>query len=111
MPLDLDMAILANRPDAEQACRRALLEYAIPGDLHDGLVRYLVAGIRPGSFLSAVLENDLQEAVLRENPVVNFVALPALVRFLHNEAPSAAYGSPEKVTLWSATRRQTPSGA
>ena len=106
MPLHLDMAIVANAPDAEAICKAALADYQIPDDLHGGLVRYLVDGIRPGSFLTAVLENDLQEAVMRANPMVNLLALPQLLRFLFNEAPSVSYGSPERVSIWSATRRK-----
>ena len=105
MPYELDVALLANRPDAADVCRQALFHYGIPRALHDGLVRYLVDGIRPGSFLAAVLENDLREAVTRANPVENFLTLPSLVRFLFNEAPAHAWGSPERVTVWSATRR------
>lgn len=109
MSLDLDMVLLTNQPDAADACRRALQGYAIPETLHGGLVRYLVDGIRPGSFLSAVLENDLLEAVLRAEPVVNLVALPALMRFLVNEAPSASWGNPDRVTLWTAERQRVRS--
>lgn len=103
--MDLDMAIAANSPEAEAACRRQLAAYNIPDGLHGGLIRYLVDGIRPGSFLSAVLENDLQEAVVRANPPEHFAALPALILFLFNEAPSHSWGSPEKVALWTARAR------
>lgn len=106
--MNLDFAVLRADPDtAEATCRRELQAYQIPDSLHGGLVRYLVDGIRPGSFLCAVLENDLLEAVTRANPPENFEALPALVRFLFNEAPATSYGSAEKVAIWCATRRQT----
>ena len=50
-------------------------------------------------FLFAVLENNLREAVgLADDH--NKSNLPAYVAYLYNEAPSACWGSPEKVTAW-----------
>jgi hypothetical protein len=71
----------------------------------DGLERYLTAGILPGDFLRAVLENDLRMAILRADPV-NRGRLPELVEWLWHHAPAAAWGSPEAVQAWSAQRRQ-----
>lgn len=52
-----------------------------------------------GDFLTAVLENDLSEAVARadENNLKN---LPAFVGYLYNEAPSQCWGSKKKVEEW-----------
>ncbi len=102
------MALRLDDPDPAdvyRVYRRALADYPIPEALHDGLVRYLVDGIRPDPFLNAVLENDLWAAVIGATPAANVLALPALVRFLAAEAPPEAWGSPERVAFWCAARR------
>jgi hypothetical protein len=101
--MNLDIAILSNDAKAADICRETLRQYVIPVSLHDGLVRYFIHRIRPGSFLNAVLENDMAQSVLRADPG-NFLALPRLVRLLHNEVPAPSWGTPEKVTLWIAMR-------
>jgi hypothetical protein len=59
-----------------------------------------VAARRPtGSFLRAILENDLREACVRAD-VVNRYELATIVLWLHHYVTSTAWGSPEKVTAW-----------
>lgn len=76
----------------------------IPEGMHDAVVLYLVHGFPPGSFLTAVLENDLREAV-RRGDVDNRRALAAYAIFFHDIFPATAWGSPENVTAWMAYRR------
>lgn len=104
MSRDLDVAILTRDPDSGDICRERLVVNQIPQTLHSGLVRYLVDGLRPGSFLCAVLENDLREAVVRANPEEHLLALPALVRFLFNETPAQCHGGAEAVRVWCGQR-------
>jgi hypothetical protein len=68
--------------------KRALLFYLLERERPD-----------PGDFLEAVLCNNLKEAVGRADDT-NLPALPSLVGWLYNFAPSSAWGSPEKVTSW-----------
>ena len=77
----------------------AMTDYAIPDTLTEGLERYLCDHIVPGSFLLAVLSNDLLEAVNRADEDSRR-ALSDLVVFLVNNAPAAAWGSPERVRIW-----------
>jgi len=56
-----------------------------------------------GSFLEAVLNNDLTEAVGRADED-NLKALPEIVGYCYNEIPMACWGSPEKVEKWLARR-------
>ena len=74
-------------------------EFEIPEYMMGGLERYINHGIAPGGFLTAVLENDLKEAVSRADDI-NMINIPAYVGYLYNEAPSGCYGSPEKVKAW-----------
>lgn len=64
-----------------------------------GLRRYLEEKIRPGHFLSAVLENDLAGAINRFSGH-ELSEVKALVIFVYNELPDASWGSEEKVAKW-----------
>lgn len=78
-----------------------------PFPLHvkEGLSLYLGAGIRPGSYLTAVLENDLREAVKRADDDSERATF-AIVRWLYNHAPSEAWGSVDAVKTWMEQRWQ-----
>ena len=74
-------------------------EFYIPDRMMGGLRRYIEKRIKPGNFLTAVLQNDLREACGRADKE-NIRNLPAYVAYLYNEAPSTCWGSPERVTDW-----------
>ena len=76
-----------------------LAESGIPEHMHGGMLLYLLHGIPPGSFMTAVLMNDLREACSRADDT-NKVALWNYVAFLYNYAPSSAWGSKERVIEW-----------
>jgi hypothetical protein len=80
----------------------ALPASGIPHHLRGGLVRYFSDGILPGSFLQAVLCNDLREAIVHGNPGSEH-ALRPLSTFLAYHAPDVAWGSREKVLAWTTT--------
>ena len=69
---------------------------ALPEHMREGMQLYIEHGVLPGSFLQAVLENDLMGA-LRNADDINLHRLPDYGRFLYNEMPLAIFGSPEKV--------------
>jgi hypothetical protein len=84
-------------------------QFVIPEHVMPALLRWIEHGVPPGSFLSAVLENNLKEAV--GNADADCLAnLPALVGYLYNEAPAMCWGSPERVAAWPAflLRRREP---
>lgn len=81
------------------------LERHVPSYMIDGMVRYIVFGIMPGSFLKAVLEGDLFSAVKNADDF-NAGRLPSYVRFLYNYAPQDCYGSPENVKAWAAQQQE-----
>jgi hypothetical protein len=80
----------------------ALATSAVPDHLRGGLVRYFSDGILPGSFLQAVLCNDLVQATQR-GTASSLCGLPDLVAFLLAVAPSAAWGSRDAVLAWTTT--------
>lgn len=61
--------------------------------------RYLNNGIMPGSFMTAVLENNLKEAFGRADSY-NSQNMKDIIGYLYNEIPSSAWGSKERVTQW-----------
>jgi hypothetical protein len=76
---------------------------AIPAAWLRPLSDYFNAGIAPGKFIRAVLENDFIGAVRRLNPAVHqepIAILFAITELLIEGAPSGAHGSPAKVAAW-----------
>ena len=88
-----------------QACRAVELNRApmalLPEGLRGGLVRWIVKGIPTGSFLAAVLRNDLRDACARID-TENRPFLPDVVKWLYNYAPAYTWGSPANVDAWPA---------
>ena len=71
----------------------------LPEHLRNGFRAYIGKHRPMGGFGMAVLRNDLTEACGRADEI-NRPILADIVRWLHNEAPAACWGSPEKVRLW-----------
>lgn len=76
---------------------------AVPARIMEALGRYIDGHIATGSFLRAVLENDLKGALGRADPECR-AALHAIVAYLYNEAPGDCWGSKEAVRDWLAAR-------
>jgi len=74
-------------------------QYSIPERMRDSITRYIEDKIAPGDFLSAVIMNNLAEAIGRADDE-NIRNLPAYVNFFYNHAPSQCWGSPEKMATW-----------
>jgi len=73
--------------------------YYIPDRMMDGITRYIERGVIPGSFLQAVITNNLAEAVGQADHE-NINNLPAFVNYFYQHAPSACWGSQEKMQSW-----------
>jgi len=73
--------------------------FHIPRYMMDSILRYVDDGVMPGSFLCAVLSNDLSGAVAYADDN-NMRNLPAYVRFLYNHCPCGCWGSRDIVTNW-----------
>lgn len=68
----------------------------IPGHMRQGVMDYLEKGYTPGSFLYAVLCNDLTESAAQADDI-NKHLLFEWASFMYNEVPSVSRGSSEKV--------------
>jgi hypothetical protein len=64
-----------------------------------GLQLYIERGVKPGSFLSAVLANDFAKAATRADSA-NSELLREWALFLLNELPPECWGSWETVQHW-----------
>ena len=60
---------------------------------------YIEYGYQPGSFLTAIICNDLKETVNQADDQ-NIKNIPAFVIFLCNNAPTGCWGSAEKMKVW-----------
>jgi hypothetical protein len=71
----------------------------LPLATQEGLARYIEERLPGGHFLTAVLSNDLREAVNRADQD-NLAALGSIVQWLFWHAPSKCWGNPENVRDW-----------
>lgn len=77
--------------------------FTISPTMVEDIRTYIDHGVDPGNFLSAVICNNLKEAVGRADDA-DMAALPAFVAFFYNEAPSACWGSLDKMTKYMAAK-------
>ncbi len=75
-----------------------------PQHTKESFDRYVESGILCGGFGSAVLENNLMEAVLRADSV-NIEAIPHICAYVYHKMPASCHGSPEIVRAWIQSRR------
>lgn len=71
----------------------------VPDHMRQTFIDYIEKGYEPGGFARAVLENNLVEAFGRADHI-NQMSLQSIVSWVYNYAPSACWGSPEKVDAW-----------
>lgn len=94
-----------NRAENEAQLATALVECGVPEHDHWGLIHYILDGIPPGHFMTAVLSNDLKEACSRADEE-NQSKLWNIVYFLYNNAPIACWGSSTAVNAWLSSRQK-----
>ena len=68
-------------------------------NVKESLDRYVSHGIRPGGFLTAVLANDLMQAVGRADED-NQRDLVEICRYVYNHMPYVCHGSYDAVKKW-----------
>ncbi len=78
---------------------KGFLRCWIPERMQGGLLRYVLEGIPPGGFLTAVLSNDLMEACGRAEED-NRRLLFRYCQFIHNHTPGMCKGSPLRFKEW-----------
>lgn len=71
----------------------------LPEHMRGAADLYVQKGIPGGSFLTAVLCNQLVDAYARADDA-NTAAMSSWASWLHNDAPSGCWGSAERVKAW-----------
>ena len=98
------MNTITGRPVGFESDRERFIA-ALKGSCDDyglesgSLERYVEHGIKPGDFLTAVLENNFMEAAGRADSF-NQLHLHDWARVIYNDVPSACHGSSERVSQW-----------
>ena len=73
--------------------------HMIPSHMHDAILRYIEDGIRPGSFLEAIISNDLKGAFMRADHI-NSEHIKDFVEYMYWHTPSSCQGSQEAFENW-----------
>ena len=73
----------------------------IPDHMMGAIRRYVDDGLPPGSFLEAVITNNLRDAVAYAD-ATNINLLPEYVRHFYNDEPSGCWGSEANMQEWMA---------
>jgi len=85
---------------------QAGIDSGVPLHTIAGLHNYVENKCPPGSFLCAVLENNLHAACSRADQH-NSAALPLIVGFMYAHLPVGAWGSPTVVKTWLVRTKET----
>jgi hypothetical protein len=88
----------------EEYLYRSLKEAGVPEHDHCGIVRYVLHGIEPGGFLTAVITNNLKESMGKAD-LENRRALFNIVSWFYNHAPADCWGSAARMSAWIIARR------
>ena len=71
----------------------------VPEHMQAAALRYMLHGLKPGQFLTALLYNDLLETFARADNT-NHDAVHDWLKWLYNCCPGNSYGSAERVAEW-----------
>lgn len=71
----------------------------VPQHDRESIKLYIQHGLLPGSFLQAVISNDLREAIGQADHI-NIGYLPTIVAWFYQCAPAMCWGSRQKMQAW-----------
>jgi len=71
----------------------------LPDYMLGGICRYLILGIKPGSFLTSIVAGEWDLARKRAD-ATNAMFIDTYRAFLDEECPKGCHGSPEAVRAW-----------
>lgn len=74
-------------------------EYYVSPIIQDSVNRYIKDACPVGSFLQAVIENNLEAAAMKAD-IHNSVTLVAITAYVHNKIPPIARGSKAAYANW-----------
>ena len=79
--------------------KSAMFDCGIPHYMHGAIIRYYENGIAPGSFLEALINNDLKETFGRADDT-NIKRIRSYIMWFYNEAPAGSWGYDGAVDKW-----------
>ncbi len=79
--------------------------FYIPEGIMEEIRLYVEDGVKPGSFLSAIIQNDLSDACGRADDK-NLHNLPAFVAYFWGETPACCWGSSEHMERWMKKKKE-----
>lgn len=83
-----------------------MIDYnAIPETTRETIDNWVKFALPPGSFVEAVLCNDLQEAFACADDE-NIAALHSIVAYVYNRIPGTCWGNADRFRNWPARLRQ-----
>ncbi len=88
-----------SRELAESEFDRAAMFQYVPTHMHEGFERWILEGKMGGSFMNALLSNDLIGTFAMADSI-NIKCIDAYTRWLYNDTPAGCFGSPENVEMW-----------
>lgn len=71
----------------------------VPQHDRESIKLYIEHGLLPGSFLQAVISNDLSEAIGQADHI-NIAHLPTIVAWFYHCAPAMCWASRQKMQAW-----------
>lgn len=71
----------------------------LPAHCRPGMKRYIEDGLKPGDFLTKVIENDLVHSFAQADDI-NIRRMFDYAKFLYQEAPGQAWGSKKIMADW-----------
>lgn len=80
-------------------------DFHIPERMMSSIKLYINERVEPGGFLTAVIQNNLKEAVGKADEE-NIGNIPAFIVYFYNEAPAACWGSLENMEAWLKERKE-----
>ena len=89
--------------------KQALFRHGIPSYMHEGIIGYYENGWKPGSFLSAIINNDLKEAFTHADDT-NKHCIKNYIMWFYAYAPSGTWGYPNAVDIWINSKEFQPVG-
>ena len=93
------MTLTAHQYELSEQQLSAMSTLGIPERMQGCIIRYYENKIPPGHFLTAVINNDLRDAVERaDNQNINL--LKAYVMWFYNWAPSESWGYEGAANRW-----------
>jgi len=78
----------------------------VPSEWQMELYNYIIMGLQPGSFFTAVLSNDLMRAAGSSHVLNDWLDIMALCQWIYHEAPTCAWGDQSNVENWLALTKE-----